>query len=52
MDLQIYARIEALITEREAMKAENKEREIKGESLAYNFDHFMDISNQLNGLGR
>jgi hypothetical protein len=45
--LRMKARIEALITEREGMIAENKQREITGDSMAYNFEHFKRISDEL-----
>lgn len=44
------AQITALIAELEAMKAENKNREMLVHSLAYGEDCFMRISNQLHEI--
>lgn len=51
MDLQILARIEALVTEREGMIAANKAREFKGEGPKYNEDFFNGIVQCLQELG-
>lgn len=52
MDLQILARIQALVTEREAMIAENMQRQQLGNSMAYTEDEFMDVANRLTEIGR
>lgn len=47
MDQENYNRlqIEALITEREGMIVANKQREMLGESLAYNENAFFNLAN-------
>ena len=45
-ELYYRAQIERLITEREGMIALNKEREHRGESLAYSEDSFQILANQ------
>jgi len=52
MDLQILARIEALITDREGMIAENKQREAENKSMAYTEDSFHSLANEMRELGR
>ena len=41
------SQIEALITEREGMIAENKKREMLGESLPYNENDFFNLANTM-----
>ena len=48
----LLARIEALKSEREGMIAENKQREVCGESMAYIDSDFQENANQLNLLSR
>lgn len=42
--------LQELITEREAMIAENKAREIRGQPIGYDYDHFMQIASQIREL--
>ena len=42
--------LEALITEREGMIAENKQREILGQSMAYNDQIFMELAERIRQL--
>lgn len=44
--------LEALITEREGMIAENKQREFQGEAMAYSHDDFIGIQQSMYGLIR
>lgn len=46
-ELFYRARIESLVTEREGMIAENKQREHRGESMAYPEQEFMRIAHEL-----
>lgn len=44
--------IEILITEREAMIAENKQRELQGKALAYDEQAFLALQNRFYDLQR
>lgn len=44
--------LEALITEREGMIAENKQREFKGEAMAFVLNDFIAIQQQMYDLPR
>jgi len=44
--------LEALITLREGMIAENKQREVYGESMAYVFDDFISVQQSMFELAR
>ncbi len=43
-------RIEEIVTEREAMIAENKQREFQDQAMAYNEADFQQLSNRLHDL--
>jgi len=51
MDLILYARIEALVTEREGMIAHNKLCEMDDCIPAYDKSHFDGIANELKSIG-
>ena len=42
--------LEAFITEREGMIAENTQRVTRGESLAFVYDHFNDLAGKMRAL--
>lgn len=42
--------LEMMVTEREMMVAENKQREILGQSMAYQDDSFFELSDRMNEL--
>jgi len=42
--------LQALITEREGMIAENMQRESCGQSMAYGYEHFYDVARQIRAL--
>ncbi len=48
--LDIQIQMEEIICEREAMIAENKWREIQGQSLAYGENNFNSLANRLEHL--
>ena len=48
--LRIRLSMEALITEREMMKAMNEHREMQGLAQAYGEEHFANLITQLNSL--
>lgn len=47
MNQFIQIRFEALVTRREGMIAENKQRELEGKSLAYTEDAFRSLSDEM-----
>ena len=49
--LEIKCRVEALITEREGMIAENKQREHLQQSMAFHEDSFMQVAQKIEGWG-
>lgn len=49
LDLKIQ--LEALITEREGMIAENQQRVVTGNSPAFVFDDFMKVANAISRVG-
>ena len=49
-ELNIRLQMEALITEREGMIAENKQREHLGQSMAHGEDKFISIAGQFTYL--
>jgi hypothetical protein len=42
--------LQALLTEREGYIAENKQREIHGDSMAYGADHFLELADRIRCL--
>jgi len=49
-DIKIQIKLEALITEREGMIAENHQRMSLGQSVAYSDDHFNELANRMTEL--
>jgi hypothetical protein len=49
-ELNIRTQMEAIICRREGMIAENKQREHRGESMAYTGDSFAQLDIELMGL--
>lgn len=49
-DIEKRIELEALITEREGMKAENQIRTWRGEALAYDEGHFNDLAERMRKL--
>jgi hypothetical protein len=52
MEAELYSRcrLEELITQREGMVAENKQREHLGQSLAYTEDSFLILADAIRNL--
>ena len=48
--LELQCQLETLITEREGMIAENSQRKITGNSMAYCEDAFMDIVKRMRSV--
>lgn len=51
IDVQLLARVYALVTEVEGMKAANQSRLAIGESVMYSEDHFQGVARALNMIG-
>ncbi len=51
-DWNNLCRLEMLITEREAMIAENKQREFLGQAMAYSDDDFYAVADRMRKLAK
>lgn len=51
-ELRIWTKVNALLVEVESMKADNKARELYGQSLAYTGDNFRSIAIEIEQLSQ